>query len=165
MICAPRLIASTMTLLAGAVVFLLANAQTDSSSGKKTELSKTVLIVKDDSYMENAVSQILSDSLIAKGFTITTLNMESLKSEEPGSYRASIIFNAIHSSKITGVVRSFARALSAEQSNILICTVTGETWKEGKPLVDAVASATKNLNPVNVAGKILMYFNRIVETK
>jgi hypothetical protein len=165
MIYALRFTVFAMMLFIATVVFSQTPAQGDSLPEKTPELPKTVLIVKSNSYMENEVSRILCDSLSVKGFSIKTVSPESIKKERAGSYRASIIFNAIHSSKISRVVRSYARALSAERSNILIFTVTGESWKDGESKVDAVAGATKTLNPVEVSGKILGYFNRIIETK
>jgi hypothetical protein len=116
---------------------------------------QSVLIVQKDSYLENAVSAIVKDSLSARGFSIKIISPESLKDEKPTNYRATIIMSAIQSSKIRGVVRSYARALDAEQSNILIFSVYGEEWKTNKVIGDAVAGATKKLNPANVAAKIL----------
>lgn len=124
---------------------------------------KRVLIARDDSYLETAVGKILIDSLTQKGFTVKTIRQKSLNIENSGAYRVIIIFNAIKSSGLTAPVRQFMNATSGAQTNVLISTVYGEPWDKNKQSVDAVAAATKTLNPEMVATKIVAYVNRVIE--
>lgn len=144
-------------LLLGALLSS-AIAQNDSASDTVPPPFKNVLIVKNDTYLENAVSKIIADSLAQKGFTVKIVSLESLKDEQPGAYGASIIFSAIRSSKMSPIVRSYARALGATQSNIMVCTVYGGQWMSDQTKADAVAAATKTLNPAEVAGRIIHRF-------
>jgi hypothetical protein len=124
-----------------------------------------VLIAKSDSYLENAVSAILNDSLSLRGFSIKIIPLESLERQRSGNYRATIVMNAIQSSKEQRVVRAYTRALGADQSKILVFTVYGEEWKTGKIVGDAVAQATKKLNPAAIAAKILSRLEAMAEIK
>jgi hypothetical protein len=135
----------------------------DSLNALQPILPQNVLIVKGDSYLENAVSAILKDSLSVKRFAVKIIPLASLKSEQPSNYRATIIMNAVHTSKVSGIVRSYARAQGAGHSNILICTVYGEEWKTGKTLSDAVTAATKTITPSHVAAKIVSLFTTVTQ--
>ncbi len=127
----------------------------DSLTAQRPETSKNVLIANGGSYLENAVSAFVGDSLSTKGYTVKIIRLESLKAEQTGTYRATIIMNAVKSSKLKGVVRAYARSLGAAQSNIIICTVYGEDYKSGKTLSDAVSAATTTLDPAAIASKIV----------
>jgi hypothetical protein len=142
-----------------------ASVDTTTDSLKSTATSKIVLIAKSDSYLENAVSGILTDSLSAKGFSIKIISLETLEKQRSGNYRATIVMNAIQSSKEQRVVRAYTRALGADQSKILVFTVYGEEWKTGKVVGDAVTGATKKLNPAFIAEKILKRLEAIAEIK
>jgi len=132
---------------------------------KSSATSRTVLIAKNDSYLENAVSAILGDSLSLRGFSIKIISLEFLEKERSGNYRATIVMNAIQSSKEQSVVRAYTRALGADQSKILVFTVYGEEWKTGKVVGDAVTGATKTLNPAAIAEKILGRIEAITRIK
>jgi DNA-binding response OmpR family regulator len=137
------------------------SAQNDSALENKIERPAKVLIVHENSYLENAVTAILSDSLSLRGFAIKTISSALLNNEQSESYAATIIFNAVKASGLSGEVRSFARTLATAQSNILICTVRGEEWKSGKLMTDAVAAATKTLNPGVIAARIIGLFDSL----
>ena len=149
------------SLLSGNLLFVVtlrllpSFAGDDSLNALQSVSLQNVLIVNGGSYLENTVSSLVRDSLTQKGFTIKIIPLASLKSEQPSNYRATIIMNAVHTSKVAGIVRSYARSKGGERSNILICTVYGEEWKSGMTRIDAVTAATKTLNPAGVAVKII----------
>ena len=116
---------------------------------------KRVLMVKNDSYLETAVGKIIIDSLTRKGFSVKTIRQNSLINENSGAYSVIMIFNAIKPSGLTAPVKQFMNATNKSQSNVLISTVYGEPWNKNKKSVDAVASATKTLNPEMVAAKLI----------
>ena len=138
-------------------------AQNDSSGLDKAISSRSVLLVKEGTYLETAVGKILIDSLTQKGFTVKTISQNSLPNENSGAYRVIIIFNAIKPSGLTAPVRQFMDATNKAQSNVLISTVYGEPWFKNKQSADAVATATKTLNPEMLAAKLLVYVNSIIE--
>lgn len=138
-------------------------AQNDSSGFDKAISLRSVLLVKEDTYLETAVGKILIDSLTQKGFTVKTISQNSLPNENSGAYRVIIIFNAIKPSGLTAPVKQFMNATNKAQSNVLISTVYGEPWFKNKQSEDAVATATKTLNPETLAAKLLAYVNSIIE--
>jgi hypothetical protein len=153
--------ATLLLVLASGVFPVMAGGQS-AAGADSTAPSRGVLIVKRDSYLENTVSAIVKDSLSAKGFSVKIISPESLKDEQPADYRAAIVMSAIQSSKKNDIERSWARRFGAGQSNVIIFTVYGEEWKNGKAVGDAVAGATKKLNPAVVAAGLLERIGAIV---
>jgi hypothetical protein len=140
-------------------------AAIDSTISQKLEQNPIVLIAQGGSYLERAVSGCLNDSLSKKGILVKIIPLESLKNEQSSRYRATIIMNAVKSSKLQGIARAYARAMDARKSNILICTVYGEEWKRGTTVSDAVSEATVSLNPADVAAKLLRGLDAIMSIK
>jgi hypothetical protein len=166
----PRLLKPIPTAVLAALAALLfiffvyrPMAQNDSSGFDKAISSRSVLLVKEDTYLETAVGRILIDSLTQKGFTVKTISQSSLPNENSVAYRVIIILNAIKPSGLTAPVKQFMNATNKSQSNVLISTVYGEPWFKNKQSEDAVATATKTLNPEMLAAKLLAYVNSIIE--
>jgi hypothetical protein len=121
---------------------------------------KMVLIVHNDTYLEEKVAEIVRDSLVRRGYTVKTISHQFLRNENPGYYTSSIIFNGIKSADLTGPAKKYARTLSQTPSNIMFFTVNGETWDKKKTSrTDGVSAATRSINPGNVANKILCAFS------
>jgi hypothetical protein len=144
------------------VFFQVVMAQNSPDQAEKSSF-KRVLLVKDDSYLENAVGKIVIDSLTQKGFFVRTVRPNSLESENPGTYRITIVFNGIKSSDLTAAIKNYADAMGRAKSNLLISTVFGDAWEKNNGTVDAIAAATKSLNPHAVAEKILANVNKFIE--
>ena len=144
------------------VFFQVAMAQNSPDQAEKNSF-KRVLLVKDDSYLENAVGKIVIDSLTHNGFYVRTVRQNSLESENPGAYRITIVFNGVKSSDLTAPIKNYADAMGGTKSNLLISTVFGDAWEKNKGTVDAIAAATKSLNPNAVAEKILANVNKLIE--
>ena len=144
------------------VFFQAVIAQNSPDQAEKNSF-KRVLLVKDDSYLENAVGKIVIDSLTQKGFYVRTVRQNSLESENPGTYRITIVFNGVKSSGLTSAVKNYADAMGRAKSNLLISTVFGDAWEKKGGTVDAIATATKSLNPQAVAEKILVNVNKLIE--
>jgi hypothetical protein len=166
----PRLLKPVPTAVLAALAALLFTffvyrplAQNDSSGFDKAISSRSVLIVKEDTYLETAVGKILIDTLTRKGFVVKTIRQSFLINENSGAYRVIIIFNAVKSSDLSAPERQFMNASGRAQTNVLISSIYGEPWDKNKQSVDAVASATKNLNPEMVAATIITYVNSIIE--
>ena len=123
--------------------------------------SRDVLLVKGTSWLENAVARVLCDSLDKKGFYVTVIQTASLGNRNPSNFCATIIFNGIKGSGLSGPVKEYTRTLGQTPSNVLICTVYGERWNGGNARVDAVAAATRSLNPASVASRILAAFSSL----
>jgi hypothetical protein len=117
--------------------------------------SKRILLARGNSYLENAVSGIIVDSLFRRGYSVTVLDVKSLVNEDPNVYRASIIFNGVISSRLFEPVAGYTSNFKDRESNILICTAYGERWDGKKVEPDAVTAATKSLDPAEVTAKVL----------
>jgi hypothetical protein len=134
-------------------VNLAAGAPSDSTAA----IPNNVLIAMGASYLENAVSTIVKDSLGAAGYGVTIINAKNLNRQERRDFAAIILFNAVKSRELTQIARKFVKSIegSPAESNLLICSVFGERWDNNTQGVNAVASATKTLNPNIMAGKVL----------
>jgi hypothetical protein len=131
----------------------------DSGTMTKEPDLKMILVVRGDSYLEDRVAGIVRDSLVRRGYAVKTISHRFLKYENPGYYSSSIIFNGIKASNLYGPTKKFARTLSASSSNILFFTVYGEQWKNKSPRTDGISAATRSINPMIVAEKILCSFS------
>ena len=133
-------------------------ALNDSAPTADTIYQPIVLVVKGNSYLENAVTKIIADRLSQQGISVKQIALTKLPKENYGAYRAILIFHAIQASGLLDpIARDFiASKSSSPSSNIMICTVFGEKWQGKKSSVDAVSAATKTFNPEMVAQKILI---------
>jgi hypothetical protein len=145
-----------LVLILGCTIRLCA-ATNDSVQPGDTVLPRFVLVVKGNSYLENAVTKIIMDHLAGQGITVKQIVLEKLSKENYGAYRAILVFNAIRASgQLDPIARAFINSKSDHpSSNIMICTVYGEKWHGKGPTIDAVSAATKTLNPEMLAQKIL----------
>ncbi len=141
-------------------------SQSDSTPSRDT-LPLNVLIAMGTSYLEQAVSAIVKDSLQSRGYQVTIVNIKTLGRQNRRRYRAVILFNAVKSSQLTPVARKFVRSQEGPggESNMLICDVDGEAWKGEREEVDAVASATVKMRPQEVAARVLTNFDAITGGK
>jgi hypothetical protein len=114
-----------------------------------------ILIAKGNSYLENTVAALISDSL--QEYAITTIPLQDLVKQNRRDFTVIIIFNAIKRDKINPVIDKYIKSTEnpGTPSNLLICTVYGEQWKGKGASTDAVTSATKTLNPELVAARVL----------
>ncbi len=139
-------------------------SQSDSTPPPDTTVPPRVLIAMGTSYLENAVSAIVKDSLAVRGYQVTIVDIKTLPSLDRRDFRAVILFNAVKSSVLTRTARQFvsSQAGPGVQSNLLICDVDGELWNGGGEAVNAVASATVKMRPVDIAARIVANFDKIV---
>jgi len=146
-----------LVLILGCAMRLCA-ATNDSIQPDDTVLLQVVLVAKGNSYLEDAVTKVLTDRLAEKGISVKQIPLTKLSEENSGDYRAVLIFNAIRASgQVDPIARAFINSKSDHpSSNVMICTVYGERWHGKRPTVDAVSAATKTLNPEMLAQKILM---------
>ncbi len=80
---------------------------------------KTVLIVRGNSWLENRVGSIITDSLIDRGYKVTTVNIKSITDETANDYGVSIIFDALKGAKIIESVGGYSQS-TERKANILI---------------------------------------------
>jgi len=152
-----------------ALVLFLASpclAQTDSSQHVDS-LPPRVLIAMGPSYLENAVSAIVKDSLRARGYEVAIVNNSVLGGQDRRLYRALILFSAVKESKLTRTAQKLMRSQEGpgEESNMLVCDVLGEPWKGGREAVSGVASATKRVKPEDIAVRVVANFDSIFVKK
>jgi hypothetical protein len=129
-------------------------AQPDSTDAGQP-FSSSVLIVKGSSRLENAVASILTDSLKARGYNVTSAPISKINRQNLRVYKTFVIFRATKSSETIAPVRKFLNAVSDDKHTILICTVYGNRWRGAEAPVDAVAEATTKLQPPAVANRLL----------
>lgn len=145
------------------LIFLTGLVIVPTISGQAVEKpeQKSILIVLEDSYLEHAVAAILSDSLTARGFSIKRIGANDLTHENPRRYTASIIFGALKGDRVDDpVIRRYIGRRTNPLSNIMICSVYGQSYIQGSPMIktDAVAAATATLNPEAISQRILRNF-------
>jgi|GEM_PF-2659870 hypothetical protein len=141
-------------------------SQADSMQPRDTLPSK-VLIATASSYLENAVSAIVKDSLRARGYEVTIADNGALAGLDRRRYRAVILFSAVKQSKLTRTASKFMRSQigPGEESNMLVCNVLGEPWDGADERVSGIASATKRVDPAEIAARVVANFDNVVGRK
>ena len=126
-----------------------------------------ILIAKSDSYLENTVASLISDSLSSSTCIVTSIPLQDLAKQNRRDFTVIILFNAIKRDRINSAVNKYIKSTenSGTQSNLLICTVYGEKWRGKETATDAVTTATKTLNPELVASRVLANIRLVLQEK
>jgi hypothetical protein len=112
------------------------------------------------------VAKILSDSLLNRGFQVKYGDVAHADRESAGKFTTTMIFNAIKKDQnIDPIVQRYIDSKNGGSSNILIFTVYGATNNSTSKEADAITAATKSLNPVVIAVRIMSTFNSIDKSK
>lgn len=155
----------TSMLLIGASVSAQKPLSVDTISIPGGFAKKSVLIAKGQSYLENTVAQIVTDSLKVRGITIVTADLQSLQKMSSIQHNAILVFGAVKSSKLIGPVSKYIASLrdtkNQAAANVLICTVYGDIWSPKKASVDAVTGPTQTLNPLSIAQKLIIQIDTV----
>ncbi|HUI94011.1 MAG TPA: hypothetical protein VLX68_17365 [Chitinivibrionales bacterium] len=125
---------------------------------KKTEKpkKKSVLIVRDSSGLEIAVTRILNDSLSKLGCRVKEAELSNIKKENASSYKISIVFSAIKAgNEVDPRIQNFISSKADTLSKVFLFTVYGGLYDEQGKKVDATTEATKALHPDLIARQIL----------
>jgi hypothetical protein len=152
--------------LATALVAGSAFAQPDSGAFGKQPPAK-ILIAKTDTYLENTVATLISDSLSSPDCIVTTIPLSKLVEQNRQDFTIIILFNAVKRDKINPAIDKYIKTTEnpGTPSNLLICTVYGEKWMGKETATDAVTSATKTLNPELVASRVIANIRFILQGK
>jgi hypothetical protein len=128
------------------------------NTGKKAEKTrkKSILIVKDSSSLETAVSRIISKTLAKSGYKVKETDLAHIGKEKVSSHKVSILFSAVNpGNEVDPRIQNFIAAKSDTSSKVFLFSVYGSTYdKEGKT-VDATTEATKALHPEMIADQIM----------
>ncbi|MBN1307811.1 MAG: hypothetical protein JXA18_07835 [Chitinispirillaceae bacterium] len=131
-------------------------AQSHTGKIKPVKKSKSILILKDSSNLETAVSQILRDSLLKLGYQVKETALADAGREKASSYKISIIFNAINPGReIDPRIRKFIESKGTASSKVNVYTVWGTVYDKQDKRVDAMSQASKALRPQLIADHIL----------
>lgn len=124
--------------------------------------SRNILIAKGTSILENEVARIVKDTLKKRGFTIKTVHIMEVAAENPDSFRLTLFFNSMKSLELVEPAKEYLKNTKGSKKNVLICTVTGDLWNTTEPVADAITTATEDLWPSDVAGRILKSIYAII---
>jgi hypothetical protein len=141
-------------------------SQPDSAAFVK-EVPSKILIAKGNSYLENSVAALISDSLLSSECAVTIIPLQDLEKQNRNDYKVIILFNAIKRDRINSTINKYIKSTEnyGTYSNLLICTVYGEKWKGKEAAMDAVTTATKTLNPELVASRVLGNIRLVLQKK
>ena len=142
-----------MVILAIASSFIF--AQNDIKKAEKPK-KKSVLILKDSSILETAVSRILSDTLAKLGYKVKEAELANVNKEKASLYRVSIIFSAINAgNEVDPRIQKFIASKTDTASKVYLFTVYGSIYNKQGENVDATTEATNALHPELIADQII----------
>jgi hypothetical protein len=135
------------------------------TAGSVKEGPVKILIAKGNTYLENTVAALISDSM--QECAVTTIPLEDLAKQNRSDYKIVLLFNAIKRDQINSTINKYIKTTEnyGTRSNLLICTPYGEVWKGKESALDAVTTATKTLSPGNVASKVVANIRRFLQKK
>jgi hypothetical protein len=166
-----KLTGRALAMLAVMAGVWAANSATDSSAieagNTSADTSRTVLIIKSNSYLEGAVAKIVQDSLRLRGLQVEFASLAHAGRIGSRQYHATIIFNAINRDEsVNPVVERISRIQNRGSSNILVFSVSGDRWNgTSTEKTDALTAATKTLKPGDVAARIMHIYHSLESGK
>lgn len=117
---------------------------------------KSILIIKDSSNLEIAVSRIISDTLTKLGYKVKEAGLANVNKENASLYRVSIIFSAISAgNEIDPRIQNFIASKVDTSSKVFLFSVYGSIYNKQAENVDATTEATKALHPELIADQII----------
>jgi hypothetical protein len=117
---------------------------------------KSVLILKDSSNLEIAVSRIISDTLTKAGYKVKEAELANVNKENASLYRVSIIFSAISAgNEVDPRIQKFIASKVDTSSKVFLFSVYGSIYNKQAENVDATTEATKALHPELIADQII----------
>jgi hypothetical protein len=118
------------------------------------EATKTVLIAKSNSWLENTVSALVTDSLVKIGYKVTILDLKAILGENVESYSVTVVFDGIKTARVIESVDEYAKKSKEKKYNFILFRLTGDIHDVNSK-IDAITAATKNIKPPVVAAKIV----------
>jgi hypothetical protein len=117
---------------------------------------KSVLILKDTSSLEMAVSRIISDTLTKLGYKVKEAELANVNKEKASLYKVSIIFSAISpGNEVDPRIQKFIASKVDTSSKVFLFSVYGSIYSKQGENVDATSEATKALHPELIADQII----------
>ncbi len=142
-------------LIVVAIGCYFAFAQNVVNKAEKPKI-KPVLILKDSSNLETAVSRIISDTLAKLGYKIKEASLANAAKENASSYGFSILFSAINAgNEVDPRIQNFIMSKADTSSKVFLFSVYGNIYNKKGKHVDATTEATKALHPELIADQIL----------
>jgi hypothetical protein len=132
------------------------------NGNKKAEKPKknSVLILKDSSNLEIAVSRIISDTLTKLGYKVKEAELANINKENASLYGVSILFSAIRAgNQVDPSIEKFIASKVGTSSKVYLFSVYGNIYNKQGKNVDATTEATKALHPELIADQILRTIN------
>ncbi|MBL8028247.1 MAG: hypothetical protein JNL74_17620 [Fibrobacteres bacterium] len=124
------------------------------ASASDTANVKSVLIAKSNSWIENKVSALLTDSLVKIGYKVTTLDVKAISGENAGDYFITVVFDGIKSAKFIEPLYKYSNDVKVKKVNFFLFRITGDIH-DLNTNIDAFTAATKTIKPQSVADKII----------
>ena len=124
-------------------------------------IPKKVLIVRDSSRLEIAVTRHIKESLGKSGYVVKEVSIYNVNSEKASSYNVSIIFRGMNAgNEINPVIQRFIASKSDTSQKVILYSVYGNTYNSQVKNIDAMTDATVSIRPRLIADQILRSFKK-----
>ncbi len=137
-----------------AALFLLSR----NTSTAQTQSEPKLLIARGDSGLEWLVAEQLMRRFGDRGFVVDTVNVMKLRPKKGDLYDVIVVMGGVDRDQVTDrVLEQLSRKSHrspGERTRILITTIHGELWTQGKTVIDAVSKATDDADAEKIAEKL-----------
>ena len=124
-------------------------------------IPKKVLIVRDSSRLEIAVTRHIKESLGKSGYVVKEVSIYNVNSEKASSYNVSIIFRGMNAgNEINPAIQRFIASKSDTSQKVILYSVYGNTYNSQVKNIDAMTDATVSIRPRLIADQILRSFKK-----
>ena len=124
-------------------------------------IPKKVLIVRDSSRLEIAVTRHIKESLGKSGYVVKEVSIYNVNSEKASSYNVSIIFRGMNAgNEINPAIQRFIASKSDTSQKVILYSVYGNTYNSQVKNIDAMTDATVSIRPRLIANQILRSFKK-----
>ena len=148
-------------------VFISTFTQTSMPENKEERVQGKILIAKGESGLEYNVVEIIKKHFQGKDYNVQVEDIKSIGKFDINHYKAVLMLHAIHKDKLPRQIRkSVKRAEDSKEllkPYLFISTIAGENWLERETSVDAITSASSEVDAAVIAERIIEKLEKVLE--
>ena len=148
-------------------VFISAFAQTSLQEDAEVKERDKILIAKGESGLEYNVVEIIKKHFQDNAYEVQVMDIKSIGKPDFSHYKAVLMLNAIHKDKLPRQIRKSVKRIEDSKEllkpYLFISTISGENWLEKETSVDAITSASSEVDAAVIAERIIEKLEKVLE--
>ena len=125
-----------------------------------------ILIAKGESGLEYNVVEIIKKHFQDNAYEVQAMDIKSIGKPDFSHYKAVLMLNAIHKDKLPRQIRKSVKRVEDSKEllkpYLFVSTIAGENWLEKKTSVDAITSASSEVDAAVIAERIIEKLEKVI---